>query len=288
MKKFIFATAAILAATTLSACQDDTPALPKPTGKTLVTVNGSAIKESQVEEQLVNIPASLLEGRKAEIEAQVLESLIERELIQQEAKKIDLNSNLDYAKQLHNMKIQLMTQFVLKHKVDEKVTEELLKEAYEKTKAARAFPAVKARHILVKTEKEAKAILRVVNPANFADMAKEKSTGPSNVNGGDLGWFRKEAMVPAFAEVAFKTNKGTIANKPVKTQFGWHVIFVEDKNDAYIPTFEEAKNPLRNELTQTVLRGYMKELRTNADIRFKNKPKEKTVVEQPNAEPATQ
>ena len=154
----------------------------------------------------------------------------------------------------------------MQNKIKEALTKEVVVGAYEKSKASMAYPAVKARHILVKTKKEAEDIIRVATPKNFADLAKEKSVGPSATNGGDLGFFKKEAMVPAFADVAFATKKGSIAKKPVKTQFGWHVIYVEDKNDAYVPPFAQVEAQLRNQLTQAIITGYMNGLKAKANI----------------------
>ena len=105
---------------------------------------------------------------------------------------------------------------------------------------------VHARHILVPTEDEAKAILaQLKGGADFATLAKEKSKDPGAADGGDLGYFTKEQMVPEFAEVAFKLDKGQLSD-PVKTQFGWHIIKVEDKRIKPTPTFEQVKAQIEN------------------------------------------
>ncbi|MDD9911501.1 MAG: peptidylprolyl isomerase [Alphaproteobacteria bacterium] len=243
-------------------------------GGVAAIVNGSKIYAEDIAGPFATIPAQLLQGREDEIRKQILEQLIQRELIRQEAKRIKLDDNKEFQKQLENARDQLVNNFVLKQKLDETLTDEALRQTYEATKQTRAYPATKARHILVKTEAEAKDLLKVVTPQNFADMAKEKSVGPSAPAGGDLGWFRKEAMIPAFSEVAFGTQRGTIAKDPVQTQFGWHVIYVEDKNDVYVPSFEQVQEQLRAELGHTVVQGYLKELREKAVVSIKEQEKE--------------
>lgn len=238
------------------------------TGATLATVNGTAIKESKVNEQLAQIPADLLKGREADVRRQLLDRVIDQELVAQEAKRLDIKNDEEYKKQLRIVELQMQANAVINKKVAEVVTTEKLREAYEATKTQRAFPAVKAKHILVPTETEARAVIQVANPQNFSDLAKAKSKGPSAQQGGDLGWFRREAMIPEFASVAFATPIGTVATTPVKTQFGWHVVLVEDRNDKYVPPFEQLEGQLRQELTEQVVQGYLGELRKGATITY--------------------
>ena len=107
-------------------------------------------------------------------------------------------------------------------------------------------PEVRARHILVETEDEAKAVLAELKKgADFAELAKAKSKDPGSADGGDLGYFTKDQMVPEFSEVAFKLDKGALSD-PVKSQFGWHVIKVEDKRERQPPEFDKVKDQLEN------------------------------------------
>lgn len=238
------------------------------TGATLATVNGTPIKESRVGEQLAQIPAELLQGREADVRRQLLDRLIDQELVAQEAKRLKVTQDAEYKKQLEQVELQMQANAVINKKVNEAVTVEKLREAYEASKLQRAFPAVKAKHILVPTEAEARAIMQVATPQNFSDLAKTKSKGPSAQQGGDLGWFRREAMIPEFASVAFATPIGTVATTPVKTQFGWHVVLVEDRNDKYVPPFEQIEPQLRQEMTEQVLQRYLGELRKGATITY--------------------
>lgn len=237
-------------------------------GKVLATVNGSDIRESKINEQLAQLPPQLLQGREAEIRRQLVDRLIEQELVKQAVAKEKIESDPAFQKQLEQAKNQLEAAFLMQKKVDSTLTPQVLQQAYEQTKAQRAFPAVKARHILVATEAEANNLISVANTSNFAQLAQEKSIGPSKENGGELGWFRREAMVPEFAAVAFSTPVGSVARTPVKTQFGWHVILVEDKNEKYIPPFEQVADALKQELSQQVVQGYLQELRSAAKVDY--------------------
>lgn len=240
----------------------------KDSGATLATVNGVAVKESRVDDQMAQIPANLLQGREAEVKRQILDRVIDQELIAQEAKKLHVESDPEYKKQMDAVAAQLQANFVLAHKVSETLTPDTLAKAYEATKAQHTFPAVKAKHILVATQKEAEDIIKIANAQNFSDLAKKYSKGPSANSGGDLGWFRREAMIPEFATVAFNTPVGTVASTPVKTQFGWHVILVEDRNDKYVPPLAQVEPQLRQELGQQVVQGYLADLRKDATITY--------------------
>lgn len=249
----------------LAACGDKTE---EASGTTVASVNGEDIKSSQVDTQLAQIPANLLNGRENEVRRQIVDGLINQDLLMQAAKKEDVTDLPEYKTQLALFEKQLQANLVIAKKVSETVTPEKLQEAYEATKAQRAYPAVKAKHILVPTEQQALDIIKIATPANFSQLATQYSKGPSADKGGDLGWFRRESMIPEFASVAFSTPVGSVAQTPVKTQFGWHVILVEDRSQQYMPPFEQVEPELRNELTQTVVQGYLQDLRKNATITY--------------------
>lgn len=131
---------------------------------------------------------------------------------------------------------------------------------------------VHARHILVPTEEEAKAIVAQLKAgADFATLAKEKSKDPGGADGGDLGYFTKEQMVPEFAAVAFKLDKGQISD-PVKTQFGWHIIKVEDKRIKPTPTFEQVKGQIDNYVAHRAQAALVEKVRAGAKIEHLDKP----------------
>ena len=137
-----------------------------------------------------------------------------------------------------------------------------------------------ARHILVKTEDEAKAIIKELDDgADFEATAKEKSTGPSGPNGGDLGFFGKGQMVPEFETAAFALDKGSFTKEPVQTQFGWHVIKVEDKRPQEKPKFEDVAAQLRQQLIRERYETVMAELKADTPVEILDP----TLEEQPEA-----
>ena len=130
----------------------------------------------------------------------------------------------------------------------------------------------KASHILVKTEEEASALItELAEGADFAELAKEHSTGPTGPKGGDLGWFDADQMVPAFSEAVKGMEKGAYSKEPVNTQFGWHVILLQDTREAEPPTFEEVKPQLATQLQQQAVARYVAELRQNAKVELNEK-----------------
>jgi peptidyl-prolyl cis-trans isomerase C len=142
----------------------------------------------------------------------------------------------------------------------------------EAIKQVKTEEEVHARHILVPTEDEAKAILvQLKGGADFATLAKEKSKDPGAAEGGDLGYFTKDQMVPEFADVAFKLDKGQLSD-PVKTQFGWHIIKVEDKRTKPTPTFDQVKPQIENYVAHRAQAQLVENLRKSATIERLDKP----------------
>ena len=153
----------------------------------------------------------------------------------------------------------------LSDEAEHKVYDEAIKQAANEEE-------VRARHILVPTEDEAKAILtQLKGGADFATLAKEKSKDPGAAEGGDLGYFTKEQMVPEFAAVAFKLDKGQVSD-PVKTQFGWHIIKVEDKRIKPTPTFDQVKGQIENYVAHRAQAQLVDNLRKTATIERLDKP----------------
>ena len=153
----------------------------------------------------------------------------------------------------------------------------------EAIKQAKGEEEVHARHILVPTEDEAKAILaQLRGGADFATVAKEKSKDPGAAEGGDLGYFTKEQMVPEFATVAFKLDKGQLSD-PVKTQFGWHIIKVEDKRMKPTPTFDQVKSQIENYVAHRAQAQLVEKLRSAANIERLDKPMEPNTLLNPAA-----
>jgi len=168
---------------------------------------------------------------------------------------------------------KVLMEALLKRTGEAALTDEAMHKVYdEAVKQMANEEEVHARHILVPTEDEAKAIVaELKNGADFATLAKEKSKDPGGAEGGDLGYFTKDQMVPEFADVAFKLDKGQISD-PVHTQFGWHVIKVEDKRIKPTPTFDQVKVQIQNFVERRAQAELVDSLRKTASIERLDKP----------------
>ena len=245
------------------------------TAQTLVTVNGSAITQNDVETALMNatqgrfnqVPAD----KQAQFREQVLQQLIGKELVYGDAKKTGvLNSKEfkdEYKKVQERIKKELAIQVWQKQQLDKlEVSNGELKNYYNSNKEEfNEKESVHARHILVKTEDEAKKIILELKPLSgnilkdkFIELAKSKSTGPSGPKGGDLGFFSKGQMVPAFDATVFGMKKGTITTQAVKTQFGFHVIYLEDKKAGAMRKYDEVKSFIEQRLKLEKFKEVMK------------------------------
>ena len=225
----------------------------------VASVNGTEIHRSQVEEAYKQSGI----GQQASFEVaypQILDYVITGRILVNEAHKEKLEDDPAVKAAFREAEDGILAQSYLRRRVDAVVTDAELHKRYEEyVKALPPKEEVHARHILLKTEAEAKKVIAALKKgAKFADEAKAKSIDPSaKQNGGDLGYFTADEMVPEFAKAAFEMKVGEISPKPVKTQFGWHVIQVEDRRAAKPPSFEDAKaqilSHLRNEEAQKVI-----------------------------------
>ena len=149
---------------------------------------------------------------------------------------------------------------------------EALQARYDELKQSDEFvyDEIHARHILLASEEDAQAVIEeLAGGADFAELAKERSTGPSGPNGGDLGYFRESQMVPEFAEAAFAMEVGTSSETPVQTQFGWHVILLEDTRDGTPPPFDDVKDRLKMLLANQKLQLHIEEIKKSASIEIR-------------------
>ncbi|WP_415396592.1 peptidyl-prolyl cis-trans isomerase [Sulfurimonas sp. CS5] len=254
---------------------------------TLITVNGTQITQQDVDTALMNatqgrfnqVPAE----KQAEFRKQVLEQLVAKELVFGDAKKTGVLKSKDFkdefVKVQDRVKKELAIQVWQKQQLDKvKVSNKELKNYYDKNKEEfNEKETVHARHILVKTEAEAKDIVKSLKSskgealkAKFIEEAKAKSTGPSGPKGGDLGYFAQGQMVPEFNDKVFDMKVGTLS-EPVKTQFGYHVIYLEDKKDKKTLAFTEVKSfieqRLKMEKFKVVMQAKMEQLKNKATIK---------------------
>ncbi len=215
----------------------------------------------------------------------IVDDLISRKLAYQQAVQMHLNNESDVRHAVSMAEHQIMEQAYFNEVGKPAVTDEAMRKAYdEAVKTAPKQDEVHARHILVKTEDEAKEIIKQLDKgADFQTLAKEKSIDKGNAaDGGDLGYFTKGAMDPAFADAAFSMEPNTYSKTPVKTGFGYHVIQVLDKRPAKIPTFEEAKPQLRSQLAQAAITAKLKDAAAKSKIEVFN-PDGTPITQQPTA-----
>ncbi len=231
-------------------------------------VNGQDITEAEVtiaENEFGSVIAGLpVEARRRV----VVEYLIEAHLLADAAKAEKLDTGEDFDTRLNYFKLRALRDLFIEKKGKDQVTDAAVKAVYdEQVSKLKPEQEISARHILVKTEDEAKAIIKDLEKgADFAELAKNKSldTG-SGASGGDLGYFTRNQMVKPFEDAAFALKKGEVS-KPVQTEFGWHVIKVEDIRDRALPSFEDVKDQITASLVQTKLQEMVQNMRNKAKI----------------------
>jgi len=255
----------LITAATLAAFQCSSLAL---AADTVATVNGKPIKQSWVDFIIKDAESR---GQKANdnMRAAIINELIGSELAFQEAQKMGIDKQPDFIanEELARRKL-LVNAYLADFMKKNPVSEAEKKEAYEQYKKELGDKEFNARHILVKTEGEAKEILaQVKKGADFAKIAKEKSLDPgSKEKGGDLGWFSPAGMVKPFSDAVVSLKKGDIANEPIQTQFGWHVIKLVDSRATQVPAFEKVQDGLERTLQQRKLEKMMLGLKEKAKI----------------------
>jgi peptidyl-prolyl cis-trans isomerase C len=196
-------------------------------------------------------------------------------MVTQAAEKKKLADNPEFKRRLAFLRNKLLMGFELQDEAKAAMTEDALKQTYnDAVKSMGGQEEVRARHILVEKEDEANAIAeQLKGGADFATLAKEKSKDPGATDGGDLGYFTKDQMVPEFADVAFKMYPGQLSN-PVKSQFGWHIIKVEDKRTKQPPEFEKVKDQIEAYVARKAQSEFVAKLRQTAKIERLDKPAE--------------
>ena len=204
----------------------------------------------------------------------LIDELITRELLYQEAIKDKLDQSPEVAAQLQSIKMAMLSQATLQEYIkNNPVSDEELKAQYDKDMGSNTGTEYKARHILLKTEPEAVAIIVELDKgSDFAKLAKSKSTGPSAPQGGDLGWFAAGQMVPPFSEAVIALENGKYTTEPVKTQFGWHVILREDSREQSLPPFDSVKEQIRPVVQREKIQAYIEGLRSAAKIEILTAP----------------
>lgn len=241
---------------------------PMAMAQNIAIVNGKAVPSSRVAVLEQQIAAS---GRQVDdaTRAQIKEEVILREVFMQEAVKRGVAGTADYKNQMELARQTILIRALFAdYQKKNPVTDAELKGEYDKFAAANGGKEYRARHILVEKEDEAKAIIAAIKGgAKFEDQAKAKSKDPgSGANGGDLDWANAASYVSEFSEAMIKLDKGQMTDAPVKSQFGFHIIRVDDVRQAKLPTFEELKPQIAQQMQQQKLAEFQKSLREKAKI----------------------
>lgn len=231
-------------------------------------VNGEPIQRAELEEVARGLPDQFRQMPMQMLYGVLLDRVIDFRLLSSAAEQAGVGDEPAVEEALARARADVLRDALVQQKIAEGTTEERLRQLYEQKKQSEDFAQeeVHARHILLESEDEAKAVIEELQGgADFATLAEERSTGPSAPSGGDLGYFQRGQMVPEFGEAAFALAPGEITTAPVQTQFGWHVIKVLDKRTAE-PTFEESEPQLRQDLARDIVTALVADLRGEAEI----------------------
>lgn len=246
-----------------------TEALKTFTGDSVVaTVDGNEIKLGDLALAFSGLNPQLSRLEPAEVFAGLKDQIVTETLLAAAAEKAKLAEEPETRRRLEAVRRATLAETYIAREIDSRLTDEAVKAEYDaQIAAAPVQEEIRASHILVETEEEAKAIVeRLEKDEDFAEVAKAASTDTgSGAEGGDLGWFTAEVMVPEFSEAAFKLEKGA-TSAPVKSQFGWHVIRLDDRREVEKPKLEQVEGLIRQSLAQKYAGEIIEELRTEAKV----------------------
>ncbi len=238
----VFLASSVLMSSGAFAADGEDPVVAK-VGDAEIHESELALAQGELDPQFDNVPA---EQRRLA----ALAAVIDIKSLAQKAESQDLQDTPDYKAQMNYLRDRTLHNVLFKKEVVDAITDEEVKARYDKEVAATPpEEEIKARHILLKSEDEAKEVIKQLEDgADFVELAKSKSTGPSAKEGGDLGYFKKGRMVPVFEEAAFALKPGEFTKEPIKSEFGWHVIKVEDRREASPPPLEQVAPQIRQVL----------------------------------------
>src|SRR6202012_3799080 len=250
----------------------------------LAKVNGSEIRQSDLNLAEEELGPSLAQMDPATKNENVLAFLIDMKIVAKAAKAKKIEDRDDFKARLAFTRNRLLMDNLLAVEGKAATTDDAMKKVYEDaSKQISGEQEVHARHILVETEDEAKAVEdELKKGADFAELAKKKSKDPGASDGGDLGFFTKDQMVPEFSNVAFALEPGKISD-PVKSQFGWHILKVEEKRARKAPDFEQVKAQIETYVTRNAQADYVAKLRETAKVERMDQPAD---AAKPDAKPA--
>ena len=238
----------------------------------VANVNGIDILRSEIDEARLRLPERFRQVPVEDVFGMLVNSLVDSKLVAAEARKVSLHKDAKVVKQMARIEEQVLGRAFMVAYIEQRITDEALQEQYQKMiKEAAVKEEVSARHILLETEAQALEVVKELEGgADFIELAKTRSKGPSGPNGGDLGFFGEGQMVPAFSKAAFAMKPGETTKEPVQTQFGWHVIKVDDRRTTQPPKLEEVAQELRQTVSREIGTAYLQELRKSATVKLFN------------------
>ncbi len=233
--------------------------------RVLATVDGRPIYQSELTAAISELPPQYRQNLQ-QIIPNLVDRLIDLKLLSNAGRAVNLADDEEVQRRVTALEDQVIAQVYLERALEAKVTNDTVSDRYASEFSA-ATKEVHARHILLQTADEAEAVIvELDNGGDFVALAKERSTGPSGPTGGDLGFFSHEQMVAPFADAAFAMEPGSYSAVPVQTQFGFHVILVEEVRDLEAPSIEEVEGEIRETLSQETVEVVINDLRENAQI----------------------
>jgi peptidyl-prolyl cis-trans isomerase C len=264
MKKLSFAATACLLALAAAA--------PLASAQNIAIVNNKPVPKARVEAFIDQVVKQGQQQRTPELEKQVRDELVLREIFQQEAEKRGLAATPDYKQQMEFARQSiLIRELFADFQKKNPVSDAELQAEYNTLKSQAGDKEYHARHILVESEAEAKDLItKIKGGAKFEDLAKQFSKDPgSGQNGGDLDWAAPAGYVPEFSQAMVALQKGQLTETPVKSQFGYHIIRLDDVREAQFPSFDEVKPQLAQRLQQTKLAKFRDDLKAKAKTDYK-------------------
>lgn len=236
--------------------------------KVIATVNGVEITEEQYQERVAQMPAHMQQQEES-LRGRLVRDMVLHEVLYQESERLKLANDDEVKAQLAELRKNVLVRSLVEQMSEdaEQASNKSLQEYYEANQSDFSLPEqIRASHILLKTEDDAAQVVKALkNGADFAELAKSKSTGPSGPSGGDLGMFGRGQMVPAFEQAAFALEEGEVSS-PVKTQFGYHVIKLTDRQAGAAQSFEDVKDNVRKQYAASKIERALENLESQADI----------------------
>jgi peptidyl-prolyl cis-trans isomerase C len=240
----------------------------KPGNPVVAKIGPAEIRRGDVLNFISQLPPQMRQQPIQDLFPLALEQTINARILEQKAAGTDIDEQDSIQQQIENARANIIRTAFVQQIVEEGVTEEAIRAQYEEYVAnLPETQEVKARHILLESEEEAQEMVKQLEQgAEFEELAQEHSIGPSASEGGDLGYFAEGQMVPEFGDAAFALEPGNYTQEPVQTQFGWHVIKVEDKRERPTPSLEEVRTLLENEIKRDVLDNRLADWKKDLEI----------------------